>query len=291
MDKRENIVKQMLDFLPEKYLFALQNINISRLYEIRMRIGKPTAIRFDGKYTYLSNNGVSNSVDTAIISTKEDLEATVLAAGKYSIYSVENELRQGFITAENGVRIGIAGRYIFEDGQSITVRDFTSLCIRVPHQVIGCSNEIYEKCFSKGLFNLLIVSAPGQGKTTILRDLCRVISNKKGVNILICDERGEIAYGDIGNTSDVFSFADKSLALEMGIRIMNPKVIVTDELSLKEIPAIIKAKNSGVNVISSIHATTISEVPKPLLDEFDIIVLLDSESIGKIAEIYKINRK
>ena len=133
----------MLDFLPVEYQIALGKINTQRLYEIRMRAGKPTIVRIAEEYVYLTNYGVSNDSENALISTVEELEETVYAAGKYSVYAVEEQLRQGFLTAEGGVRIGIAGRFIFEKGQPIAVRDFSSLCIRIPHEIVGSGEELY----------------------------------------------------------------------------------------------------------------------------------------------------
>ena len=223
----------MLDFLPVEYQIALGKINTQRLYEIRMRAGKPTIVRIAEEYVYLTNYGVSNDSENALISTVEELEETVYAAGKYSVYAVEEHLRQGFLTAEGGVRIGIAGRFIFEKGQPIAVRDFSSLCIRVPHEIIGSGEEIYNHCLINGLKNLLIVGPPGQGKTTILRDAIRKISNGikeinfRGRTVGLVDERGEIAACfqgipqlDIGMRSDVLTNCRKQCGMSMVLRSM-----------------------------------------------------------------------
>ena len=282
-----NIVKQMLEFLPEQFISAIKNLNMKCLYEIRMRAEKPTRVRLGEKYVYLTNYGVSDQADKAIVATREDLEETVLSAGKYSVYSVEEQLKQGFLTGDHGERIGIAGRYVFENGQPVTVRDFTSLCIRIPHEIIGCARQIYRECLSDRLLNLLIVSPPGQGKTTILRDLSRVLCDEKSYNVLICDERGEISGGNVGKTADVFSYADKKCAFGMGIRVMRPDVIITDELSLSDLPPLIQAKDSGVKVIASFHASTYDEIPMEILAAFDAIALISSTEIGKIVGIRK----
>ena len=279
----------MLEFLPEEIILALRNLNLNFLYEIRMRADKPTMVRLGEQYVYLTKYGVSKDAKKAIFATKEDIEETVLAAGKYSVYAIEEQLKEGFLTAECGERIGIAGRYVFEGGKPVTVRDFTSLCIRIPHEIVGCGMRIYEECFLGGLKNVLIVSPPGQGKTTILRDLSRILCENGRYNLLICDERGEIACGDIGGTADVFSFADKKSALEMGVRTMCPDVIITDELSFNDLPAISRAKDCGVKLISSLHAAKREEIPGEIAVLFDEIVLLSSEEIGKIIAIYKNN--
>ncbi len=281
-----NIVKQMLEFLPEQFYNAIQRLNQTYLYEIRMRANRPTMLRFAGKYVYLTDYGISERREEALIATYSDIEETVLAASKYSVYSVEEQLKQGFLTAEAGERLGIAGRFVFVDGKPLTVRDYSSLCIRVPHDVVGCSDALYKRCLSSGMKNLLIVSPPGQGKTTILRDLSRNICEKLGYNVLICDERGEIASGKIGDTADVFAFADKKSALEIGVRVMRPDVIITDELSLADLPSVERAKNCGVRLIASFHAEKYEEIPAALQEAFDVIAVLNREEIGKIDKVY-----
>ncbi|MBQ8374637.1 MAG: hypothetical protein IJX98_03550 [Clostridia bacterium] len=276
----------MLDFLPEELKNALKQVNLNNVYEIRIRAGQPTTVNYCGKYLYLTDFGVSESAKNAILAREDQIAETVFAAGKYSVYSVEEQLRQGFLTADGGARIGLAGRYVFEKGQPLTVRDFTSLCIRIPHEILGCAERLYESCFQDGLQHLLIGSPPGQGKTTLLRDLSRLISEKTAKNILICDERGEIAVGNTGASSDIFSFADKRTALEIGIRAMRPDVIVTDELTEADLPAVKRAIGSGVKVVASVHIGTIEELSEGFKGVFDRIAVLDGETIGKIKGIY-----
>lgn len=282
-----HIVKQMLNFLPVQFLNAIEKINQKYLYEIRIRVNQPTMVRIREEYVYLADYGATNRREDAIIATKEDIEETVLAAGKYSVYSIEDQLRQGFITAEGGARIGIAGKFIFEKGVAVTVRDFSSLCIRIPHEVIGCGGEIYEKCLSKVIKNLLIVSPPGQGKTTILRDLSRLLCQKTQKNVLICDERGEISNGNVGAYADVYSFADKKTALMMGVRVMRPDIIITDELTEEDIPYVRRAKASGVKVIASYHSNDFQQIPSVCRECFDEIALLDCQKIGKLFAVYQ----
>ena len=289
-DKLWHRIYQMITFLPKYIQNALTAVNMQHLYEIRMRAEMPITVNYNGKYRYLASIGVTDKKEKALTCTIKDIEESVYRAGEYSVYSVEEQIKQGFLTAKHGERIGIAGHFVFEKGQAVTVRNFSSLCIRVPHEVIGCAKDIYTRVFVNGLRHLLIVSRAGQGKTTILRDLSRLLSENAGCNVLICDERGEIAEGNIGRTTDVFSFADKKSALEIGVRVMRPDIIITDELSVADYPSVLRAKKSGVYIIASMHASKIGEIPKEILDEFDAVVLLDSFNIGKVSEIFLMNK-
>jgi stage III sporulation protein AA len=276
----------MLEFLCDEIKTALKYENLRFIYEIRIRANKPITVNKQGEYLYLTHYGVSKDESKAIIVGKEEIAEIVFAAGKYSIYSVEDQLKMGFITAEYGERIGIGGRFVFEKGVPIAIRDFSSVCIRVPHEIIGCANKIYERCFQQKICNVLIAAPPGLGKTTILRDLCRIICKNTKKNLLICDERGELGVGDIGDSSDIISFADKKTAFETGIRVMRPEIIVTDELSEDDCKYVKRAKLSGVKVIASAHFSRKEELYAPYLDCFDKYIFLNEEKLGEIYAVF-----
>lgn len=274
----------MLDFLPQPVKDGIQFLNARKLYEVRLRADKPVSINYEGNYYYLSAFGLTEYPQKAIYCDVNDIADCVFKAGKYSVYSVEEEINKGFLTTESGVRIGLAGEYVFEKGQPLTLRNYSSLCIRIPHVVIGAGEEIFMRCLSDQLRHLLIASPPGIGKTTILRDLGRILSEKTRKNILVCDERGEI--GDTGNCCDVLRFCDKATAFEMGIRAMRPDIIITDELSDKDCEAVKKAVCAGVIVLASAHFNEIANIKPPFFGLFDRYVLLDRYTIGKIHAIY-----
>lgn len=276
----------MLDFLPKKIKNSIQNLNTKYLYELRLRALKPTLINYAGEFQYLGERGITNIADKAIYCSIEDIEDCIYRAGNYSVYSIEEEIRKGFITAKTGERLGLAGEYVFDNGKVLAIRNFTSICIRVPHEIEGCSQTIYNCCMSDRVHNLLLMSPPGLGKTTILRDLSRMISEKKGLNILICDERGEISVGNTGKTSDVIKFANKESGFEAGIRAMRPDIIITDELSERDYFALQKANVAGVSVIASAHFLDIKHLPKSFLEIFSRFVLLNEKKIGEIRAIY-----
>ena len=249
----------MLEFLPQNIKESLAHVNSKYVYEIRLRADKPVRINYQGEYRYISAYGVTDKADKAIRCTSADIADCVYRAGNYSVYSVEEQIKQGFLTAEHGERIGIAGEYIYEHGQPLAIKSFSSLCIRVPHEIYGCGEEIFTYCMRDKVRNVLIMSAPGLGKTTILRDLGRILSEKTAKNILICDERGEISAGLTGNTCDVMKFANKATAFEAGIRAMRPDIMITDELSKADCTAIERAYSAGIKVLASAHFSDIQQ--------------------------------
>ncbi len=281
----------MLSFLPEAVQTALQHCNIRDIYEVRIRAGLPVTINRLGIYTYLGEYGTVKSAKQALRCDMQDIEECVYRAGNYSVYSIEEELKQGFITTKNGVRVGLAGEYVFSGEKPLTIRQITSLCIRIPHAVIGSAERVYQSCMSGRMRSVLLLSPPGYGKTTVLRDLARTVSLRTQKNLLICDERAEIALGDIGETCDVIRYCDKQTAFEAGIRAMRPDIIVTDELSSRDYTAIEKAVYAGVNVLATAHFADIQAVPKSFLGIFERFVVLSRETIGQIAGIYDENGK
>ena len=277
----------MLEFLPQNVKESIARMNISQLYELRLRAERPIMVNYRGEYRYLGSYGLTERKEKAIVCTMDDIAECVFKAGDFSVYSVEEQLKQGFLTAKDGERIGLSGEYVFEKGQPYALKNFTSLCIRVPHAIKGCATEVYKQCMSDRVHNLLLISPPGMGKTTILRDLSRILSETTAKNILICDERGEISIGEYGETCDVVRFCDKKTAFSAGIRAMRPEIIITDELSAYDVDILEKAKKAGVIVIASAHFSGIDYVSASLKNIFERIVLLDEQKIGEIRAIYR----
>lgn len=276
----------MLDFLPQRIKNGLSYLNLQFVYELRLRVNNPTTVNYQGVYRYLGDCGITQTRENAIYCDTDDIADCVFIAGNYSVYSVEEQIKKGFITAKDGERIGLAGEFVFEKGQPLAIRNFTSLCIRVPHEIIGAGAEIYQRCMRGIINNILICSPPGIGKTTILRDLARIIGEKTQKNLLICDERGEIAIGQVGESIDILKYADKKTAFESGIRAMRPDIIVTDELSTSDCQSIERAVYAGVKVLASAHFSDFLHIQKPFLELFDLFVILDEAKIGAIKGIY-----
>jgi len=265
---------------------ALKHVNIKRVYEIRLRVNRPITVNVENVYRYLAAYGICDRSEQALVVDGAEIEDVVYRAGKFSVYSVEEQIKRGYITADGGARIGLAGEYVFEKGQVHSMRNFSSLCIRIPHEIVGCGEEIYQTCLKDGLKNILIMSSPGMGKTTILRDLARKIGRSSVCNVLVCDERGEIFATDPAENCDVLRFADKRTAFEAGIRAMRPEVIVTDELSKEDCEAVRKAIAGGVKVIASAHISDVFAITAPYCGLFDRYVQLNHQTVGGIAAVY-----
>ena len=289
----------MLEFLSDNLLAAIRYVNCNLLYEMRVRANKPVVVNYNGKYTFLGARGITDRIGDALVSSYSEIESIIYRASEFSVYSVTDQLKQGFITGANGERIGLAGVYVYENGSAFTVKEVTSLNIRIPHEVKGAGGFIFEKCFSEKIASALILSPPGRGKTTILRDLSRLISAKYLINILINDERNEIsaAYRDFsletGAFSDIVRYAHKKDALSAAIRSMRPDLIITDELTSKEeAEAVVSCVRGGVEVIASAHFKDLDGVRNApefacIISGgiFDYYIVLDSEGIGRIKYI------
>ena len=281
------------DFLPERIATAVIIANHKYLSELRLRAGFPIIINCSNKYAYLSNEGITLNKKKAIICDVRDIEEIMMNITERSLYAFNDRLRHGFITTKKGIRIGIAGECVINEGQAVTIKNISSLNIRIPHKIEGCSAEIFNRTINLGLKSLLILSPPAQGKTTILKDLILKIDRKYAVPILIIDERGE--FEDIkGENIDSVKYSDKLYAFNYALRSMSPRVIITDELMTEEDwKCAYSASNSGVKIIASCHAETIENLTRKDFFKqgiFDRYAFLQSEGEpGKIKAIYDEN--
>ena len=272
----------MLDFLPPRLYDAVRHVNLMRLYELRVRADKPLRANLGGSFCYLGERGEVQNAHAALFPTKQEISDAVFAASGYSVYSVAEQIRKGFITGAEGERIGIAGSYVYEGGQVLSVHDITSLCIRVPHDAAGCAQAVYDTCLADQMRSVILLSSPGAGKTTLLRDLTRIVCEKRLLNILVCDERGELSAGDVGASSDVIRFCDKLTAFTAGIRALRPDLVVTDELLPEDYRAVERAISAGIHVFASAHLVRFEDVPEKIFDRY--LFLSGVGQIGKVCD-------
>lgn len=265
--------------------------------EIRIAIGKPIII--------LKNN--KEEIKSYRV-TQEDMKSIMQRVSNYSIYAFEEEIKQGYITIEGGHRIGISGQCVIENGIVKTIKHIGSINIRVAREVIGCSNKLMKEIINdKKVNNTIIISPPKCGKTTLLRDITRNISNGysplnfEGKRTTVIDERSEIAscyrgipQMNVGIRTDIYDNCIKSQGIIIAIRTMSPEVIVCDEIGTnKDVEALIMAYNSGVNVIVTIHGNEAEDIYKrPVFKDIldnkmikKIIVLSNKNGIGTVDSI------
>ncbi len=254
-------MEELFRLIPDKYAEVIAaRLSTDKLCEIRIRNALPVRVGYDGAYYYLCKSGLTKDAATAFIAAADEAENIVMRACERSLYTVTDTLIRGYIAVLGGIRIGVCGSAVTNGGGIQAIKDISSVNIRVPHQVIGCAAGIYGKLADGGLRNTLLISPPGAGKTTLLRDLCRIISDR-GYNVLLCDERYEIASVkngaptlDVGRCTDVISGLDKSSVFEMGIASMRPDVLAADELFGRDIEGLTRAVHCGIAVIATVHA-------------------------------------
>lgn len=276
-----------LIFLPVDILLAVGLLNINQLTEIRLKSGQPVIIHYRGEYKYLNAGGASDSADGSIVC--QDAEKILENAMENSVYAYAEQLKYGFITVDGGIRIGVAGEYVTQGESVISVRDVTSINIRIPHEVKGCAECIYKVITANNLKSSLIFSPPGYGKTTVLRDLARLISVKEKLKVLIADERNEIcgaakgkAAFELGVTCDFIRGANKQFVFENAVRTMGPQVIITDEIyGDDDIAALNFIAECGLIFIASSHICDKDKLKKIPADYY-----VGLTGIGAKAQVY-----
>ena len=278
-------------------------LNDDVIQEIRIKVGRPLMLNLSYGEKILEYN-----------TNIEDLKFIMAKISNYSLYAFEEEIKQGYITLKGGHRIGLAGECVISKGEVRTIKNITSLNIRISREVIGSSDKIMKLITNNNrVYNTLIVSPPKCGKTTILRDIARNISNGiykfnlSGKKVTIVDERSEIAacYNgipqmNVGIRTDILDNCLKKSGMIMAIRSLSPEVLVCDEIGTKgDLEALNMAFNCGVNIVVTVHGYDINDVYgrvvfKDLIDNCileRIILLSNRKGAGTIEKIYKVSKE
>ena len=277
----------VLEYFPNNIKEILRKeINVNNyklLEEIRIRVNRPIILKFNNEIKKLDY----------LISTEEILRILEYIT-ESSIYSYQKQICEGYITLRGGHRVGISGNVVVENNKVININYIYSLNFRISKEIIGVADNIVKKIYNNGnVENTLIISSPGAGKTTTLRDLIRILSKNNTIGVV--DERGEIAamyknipQNDLGLHVDILNNIPKSIGMKMLIRSMAPEIICADEIGTKEdIEAIKYAVTSGVKGIFTAHGDSIDDIKQnPILKE-----LIESNLIENIIILHKNDRK
>lgn len=300
-NESDGLDELMSAYLPERIKLALKGIKVElfrELEEIRIRGGLPLMGVFAGFDRFIGKNGsLSNNHEFALIVTAQEVKDLFYLLCEHSIYAYQEDISRGFITLKGGHRAGICGTVVYEGERIKGMRDISSVSIRLSRQLIGCAAEVFLHIIrgQQDIYNTLILSPPRCGKTTLLRDLCRLISQGLGnesfigLRTAVIDERSELAasyrgipQNDLGPRTDILDGCHKSEGIELMLRGMAPHVIVVDELGAsRDAEAVRMAWNAGVRLIATAHAFCLEDFKGRLgvgqlatKDGFERIILL-----------------
>lgn len=279
----------MEQFLAPTVRSIIRQASLSGLEEIRVRLNRPLMVKERRGFLYLANHGQVVTAPRAYLVTKDDLERTLQTITQNSWYAWEQEIQNGYLTLPGGHRVGLAGQAVYSGGSLKTLKHISSLNFRLARQVLGAATPLMARIRPQGrteVFSTLIISPPGCGKTTFLRDLARQVANL-GFQVVVVDERSELASSyqgipqlDVGMQTDVLDGYNKQDGVQHALRALGPDVVITDEIGHEQDAWILaELARSGVKVIATCHGVNLEQVQKKSwakhsLSVFELAVIL-----------------
>ncbi len=277
----------VLEYLPKNLIKELSKKEYKMLNEIRIRKNCPILVVVDG------NRRIIN-----IKLTESDIENIIYKVCDGSIHSYDDQIVNGYVTDNCGIRIGLCGELVVKNGKVLAVRKITSLCLRIPNVISGVSKEFYDKIYNGG--SVLVISPPGVGKTSFIRDFINNLCKNTLANVVVIDERNEILIKTskdnqyLNTKADVLTYASKDYGFNQALRTLNPDVIVTDEITtLSEVKSIINTIFGGVSVVATVHGSSLEGVfSRSYMGDiqnekvFDYVVLITLKNKDRIYQYY-----
>ncbi|WP_150271108.1 stage III sporulation protein AA [Paenibacillus tepidiphilus] len=264
-------------------LKALPAALLDKVEEVRVREGRPLEINYAGRFSFIAGSGgLTLAPAEAYKPGREDAHRLLDLISNHSLYTMEEELRKGFITIPGGHRIGLSGRAVLSGGSVEHLRDITGFNVRIAREVTGIADSVLPYLVDRSrqrIMHTLILSPPQQGKTTMLRDLARQISgggsagregSRPALKVGIVDERSEIAGSrrgvpafDVGPRTDILDGCPKAEGMMMMIRSLSPDVLIADEIGRPEdAAAVTEALHAGISVVASAHGKEVAELAR-----------------------------
>lgn len=298
---------EAVDSLPKKwgetFHFLPKGVK-EKATEIRFRTGRPVSV-CTGVHNYFITalRTLSTFPERGCLSiTKQEMEELVLHLCGYSLHSHQDDMVNGFLTLKGGHRAGLCGSAVTRNGEILSVKQVSSVNLRIAREIKGCAQDFIRLVFSDGPKNVLVAGRPASGKTTLIRDSVRLLA--QNYQVAVVDERGEIAasvsgvaQNDIGPLADILDGYPKSQGIMAAVRSLSPDFIVCDEIgSAQDIAAVKAGTNSGIHILATIHAACMEELMQkpPVRDLVDsraidrIVFLKSRQAPGTIEKIIKV---
>ena len=300
------VVKETAEYFPEKLKQLICNLpqkTLNSISEIRLRADRPLSITLNGENVFLAKAGhiCYLSQHGLYVPTKQELEEIFINMCEHSVYAYAEQIKCGYINLKNGCRAGLAASAVYENGKIKNFSYISSINIRIAVEVLGCALPI-ANVLNGGL---LIAGPPSSGKTTLLRDAVRLISN--GIStarrrVTVIDTRGEIAASDngvpsvdLGALTDVISGCEKAEGINIALRTLSPQVIAFDELAdLDEVKAVVGCFHAGCDALCTVHIGSVEELiqreaSRALLQAGVIKYVVFLSAVGEPADIFSVS--